>query len=326
MKTYLLTSFLSLSCLILPQCNINKKGIETSRPNQVQETRDTEHSRAQTQQIKNHVLALTKNGRSGSSEKETNQTLNYITQVMKGKPQIKSYCDKNGNPIVKNVELLVPGVSDECIIIGAHYDTAEGTPGADDNASAVAALIELANSFVDKKPYYSLLFIAYGNEEPPFFNTSDQGSRAHFETIKNKKDQVKLMICLEMLGYYSNEPGSQSYPIEAMKAYYPDKGDFITIVGLDNTIDESRLIQNKLKPLIPTARLNSNYASALNFSDHAVFNEHGVPAVMITDTAFYRNPHYHEPTDTPDTLNYPNIQRVTEGLRQAIEELSAKPK
>ncbi len=208
------------------------------------------------------------------------------------------------------------------LVIGAHYDVAGAdNPGADDNASGVAALLELARLIGAARPElaHRLDLVAFTLEEPPHFKTQNMGSHVHARGVVDGEAPLKLMISVEMVGYFSDEPGSQRYPSGVLEWLYPDTGSFIGVVG--RTLDRTPVARVKAlmaaAGTIPVHSINAPVALAgIDFSDQWSFWEHGLPAVMVTDTAFYRNPNYHRPTDTPDTLDYRRMAGVVDGLYQ----------
>ena len=211
------------------------------------------------------------------------------------------------------------------IVIGAHYDARSKTPGADDNASGVAGLIELAYLISKEKLKTGVELVAYSLEEPPFFGTQDMGSAHHAKWLHDQKVDVKCMIALEMIGYFSSEPGSQSYPMPVLKIFYPGKGDFIAVVG---RLDQRGIVK-KIKKLmqgatdLPVYSVNAPlFVSGIDFSDHRNYWMYGYDAVMITDTAFYRNSNYHEPGDTADSLNYELMGKVVIQVFEAVKGLA----
>lgn len=212
----------------------------------------------------------------------------------------------------------------EIILVGAHYDTVPGSPGADDNGSAVAALLELARLHRDLPSRCSLRFVAFTNEEPPYFHTSAQGSRIYAEAARLRGDDIRLMVSLEMLGYYSEQPGSQRYP-PLFRWFYPDRGDFIALVSNFRSRTGMRRFARAFRdssdfPLEHAATFAA--IPGVAWSDHFSFWACGYRAFMITDTAFFRNPHYHKPSDTPDTLDFERLARVTEGVSGALHKLA----
>lgn len=204
---------------------------------------------------------------------------------------------------------------DEVIVIGAHYDTVYGSPGADDNASGVAGLLELARLWKGTKGKKTVRFVAFTLEEPPFYKTDFMGSRVYAKSVE--KENITAMFCLEMLGYYTSQEKSQDYSLPLMNTIYPHKGDFIAVVG---NLSSRSLVKRteelfKKNSSVPVESLSSfEFVTGVDFSDHSSFWEVGFPAVMITDTAFYRNSHYHDASDKPDTLDYPTFALTVQGL------------
>lgn len=227
----------------------------------------------------------------------------------------KTYC---------NIIAEVRGLRDKkdgMLVIGAHYDTVAGTPGADDNASGVAGLLELARLTVSNPVARTVRFAAFSLEEPPAFPTNHMGSCVYARALKEKGVKVEGMISLEMLGYYCYDKGCQIYPFSFFKLFYPAKGDFISFVGNLS----SRAFMNKIKDSfvsasrMPVESLTGiSLIPGVDFSDHRNFWKFGYPAFMITDTAFYRNPNYHGPGDTADTLDYEKIAELVAGLYKAM--------
>lgn len=213
---------------------------------------------------------------------------------------------------------------DEILLIGAHYDSVMGSPGANDNASGVAALLEISRMFRQLEPALTVRFVAFVNEEPPFFWTSQQGSMVYAQASRLRGDDIRLMASLETIGCYSSEPGSQSYP-PLFRFFYPDRADFIGMVS-------DLRSRTALRRLATAFRVQSDFplqtVSTFRFipgvawSDHHSFWRQGYPALMVTDTAFYRYRHYHAATDTPDKLAYPELAQVTLGLFKAFAALA----
>jgi hypothetical protein len=206
------------------------------------------------------------------------------------------------------------------LVMGAHYDVYEN-PGADDNASGVAGLIELARMIATEKPAleHRLDLVAFTLEEPPHFRAESMGSYVHARGIVEEGAELKLMISVEMIGFYSDQPGSQSYPMGLLEWLYPDKADFIGVVG--GLLDRSSVARVKslmaVSDDLPVYSINAPATlTGVDFSDHWSFWQNGLPALMVTDTAFLRNPNYHEPTDTPDTLDYRRMALAVDGLYQ----------
>lgn len=212
------------------------------------------------------------------------------------------------------------------VIIGAHYDVA-GTdnPGADDNASGVAALLELSRLLANAGPdlEHRLDLVAFTLEEPPNFRSDRMGSYVHAKSLRAEGIDVRLMISVEMIGYFSDEPGSQTYPVPGLDLIYPDKGNYIAVIG--RAFDRKPVARTKALMqagnTLPVYSLNAPAnVPGIDFSDHLNFWRNGYPAIMVTDTAFFRNPNYHTANDTPETLDYERMARVVDGLfRVAVD-------
>jgi Zn-dependent M28 family amino/carboxypeptidase len=214
-------------------------------------------------------------------------------------------------------------LASEVIVVGAHYDSAQGTPAANDNGTGVAALLALAAALHDSAPRRTLRFVAFANEEPPHFKQPSMGSLHYAERCKQRGDDVVAMLSLETMGYYRDEPGSQKYPAP-LSSFYPDTGNFIGVVG---DLSSRPLVQL----VIDSFRRHTSFPSegaalpasipGVGWSDHWAFWQQGYPAVMITDTAPFRYPHYHQPEDTPDKVDFERLARVVDGLEKVIAEL-----
>jgi Zn-dependent M28 family amino/carboxypeptidase len=228
-----------------------------------------------------------------------------------------------------NLEITVAGTGagGGLLLVGAHYDTVRGSPGADDNASGVAALIEIGRLLRDAPPKHAVRCVAFVNEEAPFFFLSDMGSLVYARAARARGDRIRLMASLEMLGYYRDGPGTQRYP-PMLRRFYPDRGNFLAFVS-------NLRSRGRLRELVDAFRAVSDLpveAAALPWwvpgvalSDQSSFWRQGYPGVMVTDTAYLRNPHYHTERDRPDTLDYPRLARATRGLAGALQQLSRDP-
>lgn len=207
------------------------------------------------------------------------------------------------------------------IVFGAHYDAYKGLPGADDNASGVAALLELARLLsqpeLSDKINCSVELVAYANEEPPFFRTEGMGSYIHAKRLREANTQVQVMISLETMGYFSDEEGSQLYPAAFLKYLYPNKGNFIAVVGNVGQIMPTRALKSAMQPVMETQVYSINApvsVPGIDYSDHKNYWAFDYPAVMITDTAFNRNLNYHTADDTYEKLDYQRMAEVVNGL------------
>ncbi len=233
-----------------------------------------------------------------------------------------------GRVEVRNVEASRQGGKSpgEVVVVGAHYDSAEGTPGADDNASGVAVLIELARLLAEDRPGRTIRLVAFANEEPPCYRTDEMGSVRYARACRARGDDVEAMISLESVGYYSDLPGTQYYPAP-LSWFYPDTGDFVGFVG---NVGSRSLVRTCVRSFREHASLPSEGVAApawipgIGFSDHWSFWQEGYPAVMVTDTAFFRNSTYHRDGDLPDTLDYDRMARLVTGLAALVRDLSAR--
>ncbi|MBW3596294.1 MAG: M20/M25/M40 family metallo-hydrolase [Planctomycetes bacterium] len=225
-----------------------------------------------------------------------------------------------------NLEAELRGASrpEEIVIVGAHYDTVPGSPGAGDNASGVAAMLSLARRAKGWKPARTVRFVAFSNEEMPYFQSSDMGSWVYARRCRKRDENIVAMLSLETIGYFRDEPGSQQYP-PPFGAFYPSEGNFIGVIG---NVASRPLVHRVIESFRRRASIPSEGGAipadvaGVGWSDHWSFWQEGYPAVMITDTAIFRYPHYHRPTDTPDKLDYEKTARVVEGVEAAVRELA----
>lgn len=221
-----------------------------------------------------------------------------------------------------NLEITCPGqqLPDQLLLVGAHYDSVLGSPGANDNGSGVAALLELARLLRGRTLARSVRLVAFVNEEPPFFFTGRQGSMVYARAARARGDDIRLMIALETMGCFSDAPGSQQYPA-LLRHFYPGRGNFIAFVSNLRSRRALRRLAQAFRRVsdFPMERLATFSAvPGVAWSDHLSFWRQGYRALMVTDTAFYRYAHYHSASDTPDKLDYARLAQVTEGLGDAI--------
>jgi hypothetical protein len=212
------------------------------------------------------------------------------------------------------------------IVVGAHYDAADPGIGADDNASGVAGLIELAGLLAGAELRTRVELVAFALEEPPYFRTRSMGSFVHAQALRSEGVPVVAMLCLEMIGCFRDEPGSQSYPVPGLAWLYPSAGNFVAIVGCMGGAGLVRRVKGAFAEAssVPVRSINApRFVPGVDFSDHLEYWDAGFDAVMITDTAFYRNPRYHEASDVPATLDYPRMAAVVEGVYAAVRSLAA---
>jgi hypothetical protein len=256
--------------------------------------------------LRAHVEALAAEQRNVDLERPAR----YIEQQLGAS---RSQPFQSGGRWVRNVE-----AGTGTVVVGAHYDTVPGSPGADDNASGVAVLLELARIGVPAR------FVAFANEEMPYFQSGEMGSHAWAARAQRAGERISAMLSLEMLGYYRNVPGSQGYP-PPLGWFYPDRANFVAFVG---DLGSRALVRRAIAAFRAHARFPSEGVAApagipgVTWSDHWSFRRHGYPAIMVTDTAFYRYAHYHLPSDTPEKLDYMRMARVTLGLAALIKELA----
>jgi len=210
------------------------------------------------------------------------------------------------------------------LIIGAHYDACGDKPAADDNASGVAGILELARRLGSNPPSCRVDLVAYTLEEPPFFRTQDMGSARHAASLVAERAEVRAMISLEMIGRFEDAPNTQHIPFP-LSPFYPDRGNFIAIVGRFSDIGLTRKVKAAMRAAstLPVRSLSGpRWVPGVDFSDHHPYWDRGFPAVMVTDTAFNRNQDYHTEGDTPEKLDYVRMARVIQGVDGAIRELS----
>jgi Zn-dependent M28 family amino/carboxypeptidase len=230
-----------------------------------------------------------------------------------------------------NIVVEIPGIggepdkASEIIIIGAHYDAVQDCPGANDNGSGVAAMLEIAKALAKEKFARTVRFVAFTNEEPPFFRSNDMGSYRYAESCKERGDNIVAMLSLETIGYYSDKPDSQRFPVAALALLYPKTGNYLTFIG---NLDSKALLTKCATTFIDASKFPTQTLAApadlsgVDFSDQLSFWRCGYPGIMVTDTAPYRYPHYHTNQDTADKINYDCLARVTDGLVKVAKDLA----
>lgn len=317
---FLLKIILSLIMLLFFGCKKN-----TSEP--------TFLINVQTIDLKNHVNRLSQISppRSYQNKSGLNKAIDYIFKEFSvaGLRITKQTYEIEKDGIFTNIIAEINPELETVIVIGAHYDVCGEFQGADDNASGIAGLIELGKLFsiYKKQIPYNIQLVAYSTEEPPFFGTDKMGSYIHAKSLFDQKKKVELMIALEMIGYFTDKSKSQKYPSLMMVPFYPSKGNFIAAVSKFENSDIVKEIKNifNTKTTVPCETLSApSFVTGVDFSDHRNYWTFGYTAIMITDTAFYRNQNYHTEFDTPDTLNYDKMVEVIKGTFLYI--LSKKPK
>jgi hypothetical protein len=234
---------------------------------------------------------------------------------------------RSGGAIVRNVLAELKGAArgDEIIVVGAHYDSVRGAPGANDNGSGVAAVLELARTLRGWKPMRTWRFALFVNEEPPFFYSGEMGSQVHARHARKRNERIVAMFSLETIGYYSDEPKSQHYPFP-LSVFYPDRGDFLAFVA---NLGSRALLHHTIAAFRAQGEFPSEGIAApalipgVDWSDQRSFWEQDYRALMVTDTALYRYPYYHTPQDTPDKVDYERLARVTRALERTFRTLDA---
>lgn len=289
-------------------------------------TSQTISSKAE-KELLNHFSAIinTDKPRNYKNIKALNSVAEYI------KTELKKVCDSVAyqnftvdEKVYKNVIGSIGIENKERIIIGAHYDVFGNSDGADDNASGVVGLLELARLLAKEKLNYRIDFVAYTLEEPPFFRTEQMGSFIHANYLLKNKIPVKGMICLESIGYYNEKANSQKFPIKEMEKTFGNKGDFITVVqnekneAFSNQVD--RLMKREEEIKTQSFKGNSQIPG-VDFSDHLNYWKFNFEAVMITNTAFYRNKNYHTSNDTLETLDVKKMRLVIQQLYKTIKQI-----
>jgi hypothetical protein len=280
--------------------------------------------------LERHVVALaTAIGERNISRRlpELERAATYIELQLRSLGyEVESQWYEAAGARVRNLEVELTGSAapSEIVVVGAHYDSAEECPAANDNGSGVAALIELARLLRDEPRRRTVRFVAFVNEEPPYFHTDEMGSLVYARRAAEQGADVSAMLSLETIGYYSDAPGSQQYPAP-LSAVYPDTGNFIAFVG---DTGSRALVRRCVELFREQGRFPAEGAAlpgalpGVDWSDHWSFRQVGYPALMVTDTAIFRYPHYHEPTDTPDRIDYERTARVTAGLARVIGALA----
>ncbi|SFN73012.1 Zn-dependent amino-or carboxypeptidase, M28 family [Chryseobacterium oleae] len=270
--------------------------------------------------VKSHLTALTQTPefRNHKNIDQLNAIADYIKQDFSkyGDSTTFQEYDVEGK-IYKNVITSFGTEHQKRIIIGAHYDVCGDQQGADDNATGVTALLELARMLKDQKLNYRIDLVAYTLEEPPYFRTENMGSHIHAQYLKDNNIDVYGMASVEMIGYFKDEKDSQSYPLGVLSWVYGNKGDFITLVkkfGAGDFVNNFRTQFKEANQIKTETFTAPKFIKGTDFSDHLNYWKFGYSALMITDTSFFRNKNYHETTDTVETLDLPRMTKVIDGI------------
>lgn len=296
-----------------------------ARPVLILETNKSVRFEFDTTNLKNHVRILSEDLVPRTCEKPNSlkKSAEYIeSELLKWNPKTYTQDYEYRDAKFTNVISAFGMESGEAIIVGAHYDAFGSFPGADDNASGIAGVLELARALSGIELSKTIVLIAYSCEEPPYFGGNGMGSYVHANSIANY--DVKLMIALEMIGYYKSGDSTQTYPLPSMSLYYPKEGSFIAVVGKTFDIHASRLKEsiNRFSNIDAYSINAPAFIPGIDFSDHRNYWKLEYPAIMVTDTAFYRNRNYHKESDTYDTLDYQKMKEVIHGVFVHITKLA----
>lgn len=275
--------------------------------------------------LRTHVEAIASKPHNVGHPEELERSARHIENALAGMdyPIHRQAFETNGQK-VRNIEIVIEPAAAEAatLVIGAHYDSWLDAPGANDNGTGTAAAVELARLLSDLRHKSSLRIriVLFVNEEPPFFKTNRMGSLVHARSLKRTGEPVLGMLTLETLGFYSDEENSQHYP-PPLGLLYPTKGDFVAFVGLTSS---RTFVQRAVGSFREVAAFPSvggtapGFVQGIDWSDHWAYEQMGMPALMVTDTAPFRYPHYHTPRDTPDRIDYERLARVVSGLEKMI--------
>ncbi len=289
----------------------------------------TDEERRLARDLRNHVDVLARDigERNLRKPDALHRTADYITATLNDAGyDVRAYEYQVEGHTVKNLEASLAGSSkpDEIVVVGAHYDTVPNCPGANDNGTGVASVLEMARAMKEVKPQRTVRFVLFVNEEPPYFQTEAMGSLVYARACKARGDKIVAMISMETIGFYSDEKGSQNYP-PPFDQFFPDTGNFI---GFASNPQSKQLLFD----VVASFRAHTKFPSegvatspdipGIGWSDHWSFWQAGYPAIMVTDTAPFRFKHYHEPTDTPETIDYERTARVVAGVLRVVRELS----
>lgn len=279
-------------------------------------------------QLRAHVqvLAVDIGERNIPHYPELQKTAEYVENTLKrfGYATVESQTYAVDGKEVRNLSVEIRGQAspEEIVIVGAHYDAVHGCPAANDNASGVAATLELARRFAALEPNRTIRFVFFVNEEPPYFQTEQMGSLVYARACKARNEKIVAMFSLETIGYFDDTPGSQQYPAP-LGMFYPDRGNFIAFVG---NLTSRQFVRGAVKSFRAQAKFPSEGGAmpeslpGIGWSDHWSFSQVGYPALMITDTAPFRYPHYHTPEDTIDKIDFDRMTRVVDGVEAVIKQ------
>jgi Zn-dependent M28 family amino/carboxypeptidase len=287
----------------------------------------TTQERALAERLKAHVATIAKAPHNIQYPEALEAAARYIERELERMGYAINRQEFTVNGVkVRNIEaVLEPATPGPTLVLGAHYESYGHAPGANDNASGTAAVIELARMFKARPPERTRLrFVLFVNEEPPYYRTPDMGSWRYAQRLSQSSEKVLGMISLETIGVFSDAPNSQRYP-QPFGLLFPSTANFVAFVGLTEA-------RSFLHEVIASFRRHAAFSSigavgpdivaGIGWSDHWAFHQFGIPAIMVTDTALFRYPHYHRPTDTPDKLDYDKLARIVQGLEPVVRDIA----
>jgi hypothetical protein len=296
----------------------------------------TDDERALAPRLMTHITAIASREHNVTHYDELEKSARYIETTLESFGYIinRQSFDADdfvgGSTTVRNIEVVIEPRADvstpETLVLGAHYDSARGAAGGNDNGSGAAAVIELARLLSDLRGAATrrIRLVLFVNEEPPYFQTEEMGSHQYASALKARGERVAAMYSLETLGYYASEPGSQRYPWP-FGLLFPDRGDFVAFVG---TLDARALVRASIGSFRSHTKFPTIGGVApasipgIDWSDHWAFTQQGFPALMITDTAPFRYPHYHTFRDTPDKVDADSLARIVKGIERMIRDVA----
>jgi hypothetical protein len=320
---------LLLFCLLLAfvyPTMIRMPGKSFSGP--LPELTDSERALAQTLRRDLQTLAGEIGDRNVFKPDKLQEAERFITKRLESagyRPRRQEYTV--GPTTCANIEVELPGGArkDEIVVVGAHYDTVPGCPGANDNGSGVVGTLALADALAGTTAARTLRLVLFVNEEPPHFHTDLMGSRVYARRCRERRENIIGMISLETIGYFRDEPKSQSFPVPGLGLFYPTEGNFIALVG---NFGSRAWVRDAVGAFRRTAAFPCEGAAlpafipGVGWSDHWAFFQEGFPALMVTDTAPFRYPHYHEPTDTPDRVDTERMARIVCAMERVVLDLA----
>lgn len=277
--------------------------------------------------IQKHLAKITKTKdfRNYQNIEQLNETAAYIkNEFLKYTDHVSFQEYEVDGVTYKNVIGSFGPQNQRRIIVGAHYDVCGDQEGADDNATGITGLLELARLLRDQHLTYRIDLVAYTLEEPPYFRTENMGSYIHAKSLAESNADIYGMICLEMIGYFSDEKKSQDYPLGILSFFYGNKGNYITLVKKYGAGRFAKKFTRKYKAtkIIRTKKFTGPEAlQGIDFSDHLNYWKFGYSSIMVTNTAFYRNKNYHQPTDTMETLDLHRMSKVIDGVFKVLTDL-----